>query len=103
MTVPDCQSFMLPLLKIAGDGYEHSNFEAYEILAQQFGLNEAERTELIPSERDRTFDNRVRWACTHLRKALLLSSSENSKFRITERGMKILKENPSHIDYEFLR
>ncbi len=103
MPVPDCQSFMLPLLKIAGDGNEHSNPEVYETLAQQFGLNEADRTELIPSKRDRTFDNRVRWACTHLRKAHLLSSTVNSKFCITERGMKVLKENPAHIDYEFLR
>ena len=94
---------MLPLLIIASDGNEHSNHEVYETLAQQFGLNETDRMERILSDRDRIFDNRVRWACTHLRKAHLLSNTENSKICITERGMKILKENPSHIDYKFLR
>ena len=103
MAIPDRQDFMLPILKIVGDGNEHSNHEVYEILAQQFGLNETDRKERIPSDRDQTFDNRVRFALTDLRKALLLSSPGRSKFRITERGMNVLKENPSHIDYEFLR
>ena len=57
MAIPDRQDFMLPILKIAGDEMEHSNHEVYEILAQQFGLNETDRKERIPSDRDRTFDN----------------------------------------------
>jgi restriction system protein len=33
MAVPDFQSLMLPLLKIAGDGKEHSTSEVIETLA----------------------------------------------------------------------
>jgi restriction system protein len=83
MAVPDYQSIMLPLLKIAGDGNEHSKNEAIERLAQQFGLSENERNEILQSGQ-RKFDNRVSWARTYMQKALLLSSSGRSKFRITE-------------------
>ena len=103
MAIPDRQDFMLPILKIAGDGNVHSNQELYETLAQEFGLTEADRMERIPSNRDKIFNNRVRWACTDLRYALLLRSTRSSKFRITERGMNVLKENPSYIDRKYLK
>jgi restriction system protein len=103
MAIPDRQDFMLPILIIADDGNEHSNQELYETLAQQFRLTEADRKERIPSDRDWTFNNHVRFACTELRKALLLKSTGRSKFRITERGMNVLKENPSYLDREYLK
>ena len=103
MAVPGRQDFLLPILKIAGDGNEHSNQEVYETLAQEFRLTEADRKERIGSDRDWIFNNRVRFACTDLRHALLLSPAARSKFRITERGMNVLKENPSHVDHEYLK
>ena len=103
MAVPDYQSIMLPLLKIAGDGNELSKNETIERLAQQFGLSESERNEMLPSGTQRKFDDRVSWARTYMQKALLLSSSGRSKFRITERGMQVLKENPPTINDKFLR
>ncbi len=103
MAVPDYQSLMLPLLKIAGDGNEHSHNEAIEKLAQQFGLSENDRDELLPSGTQRKFDNRVSWARTYLQKALLLTSPGRSKFQITERGLKVLKEHPAQINVKFLK
>lgn len=103
MAIPHRQDFMLPILKIASDGKQHSNHEVYEMLTQEFGLSETDRMEMIDSNRDRKFDNRVRWAINDLRHAFLLSGTEKSKFRITERGMNVLKNNPSHIDHEFLK
>src|SRR5579859_5533905 len=103
MAVPDFQSLMLPLLKIASDGNEHSTPEVVEILAQKFELNEADRKEMLPSGKQRKFDNRVNWTKTYLQKALLLSSTGRSKFRITERGISVLKNNPIGINVKFLR
>src|SRR5438067_13271224 len=102
MAIPDFQSLMLPLLKIAGDGNEHNTPEVIEILAQQFGLSENDRNEMLPSGKQRKFDNRVNWTKTYLQKALLLSSTGRSRFRITERGSKILKNNPPAINVKFL-
>jgi len=39
MAVPDFQSLMLPLLKLASDGQEHTAAEAVEQLAQAFQLS----------------------------------------------------------------
>src|SRR6266704_409663 len=102
MPVPDFQSLMLPLLKIAGDGNEHTTSEVLESLAQQFGLGEGYRDEMLSSGKQRKFDNRVNWTKTYLQKALLLSSTGRSRFRITERGITILKNNPLTINIKFL-
>ena len=59
MAVPEYQSFMLPLLKIASDGNEHAIDEATEILEQQFNLSDQDSRELLPSGKQRKFENRV--------------------------------------------
>jgi restriction system protein len=66
MPVPDYQSCMLPLLRLASDGQEHTLEEVTESLAKHFQLTAAEREELLPSGREPTFDNRVGWARTYL-------------------------------------
>ncbi len=71
MAVPDFQSFMLPLLKLAADGQEHSLTEAVERLAQEFQLSEEDRGQLLRSGQTRVY-NRVAWTTTYLRKAGLL-------------------------------
>ena len=58
MAVPDFQTIMLPLLKFAGDGREHSTSEAIDALALEFRLSEEDRKELLPSGRQARFDNR---------------------------------------------
>lgn len=65
MAIPDFQSFMLPMLEMAADGREHSLAEARHVLAAHFGLSEEERNELLPSGRQRRFDNRVAWSKVH--------------------------------------
>lgn len=103
MAVPDYQSLMLPLLKLAGDGQEHSKREAIEALAEEFGLTREDREELLPSGRQSTFDNRVGWARTYLKKARLLTYPKRGYFKITERGLNVLEQKPSKINNRFLR
>lgn len=103
MTVPEYQTFMLPLLNLASDQQEHSLTEAYDGMAQQFNISDSERNELLPSGRQSRFDNRVGWARTYLKKADLIESTGRGKFRITKRGLDALKRNPNKIDREFLR
>ena len=102
MAVPDFQSLMLPLLKITGDGNEHTTSEVIETLAQKLGLDEHDRDELLPSGKQRKLDNRVHGTKTYLQKALLLSSTGRSRFRITDRGVTLLKSNPLAINIKTL-
>jgi restriction system protein len=103
MTIPDYQSIMLPLLKFAGDGTEHSLRETIEALADEFDLSDEERKELLPSGQQATFDNRVGWARTYLKKAGLLESTRRGYYQITGRGVGVLKQNPPEITASFLR
>lgn len=103
MAIPDYQTLMLPLLKFIADGREKSLRETIEGLAIEFELTEDERKELLPSGQQSTFDNRVGWARTYMKKAGLVSTTRRGYFKITELGQKILSEKPSKIDVPFLR
>lgn len=102
MAVPDYQAIMLPLLNLAGDGKEHTLRSAIEALGDHFGLSEDERKELLPSGRQATFDNRVGWARTYLKKAGLIESPKRGVLRITKRGKQVLSKHPSSLNVSFL-
>src|SRR5215218_4863246 len=102
MAIPDYQTAMLPLLRLASDGQEHSAREAVEKLADHFDLSEDERKELLPSGGQATFDNRVGWARTYMKKAELLESPRRGYFKITHRRMQVLKQNPDVINNKLL-
>ncbi len=102
MPIPNYQSIMLPLLRIASDGKEHRFREAVEQLAAEFKLTDEERNEMLPSGTAPLFDNRVGWARTYLKHAGLLESPKRGVFRITDRGRTLLNEHPPHIDVALL-
>jgi restriction system protein len=85
-----------------GDGAEHGLAEVIETLGDRLGLSPEDKKELLPSESDVKFDNRVRWAAFYLRKAGLLERTGRGKIRITDRGQKVLKTKPGRIDVNFL-
>jgi restriction system protein len=102
MVVPDYQSIMLPLLKFAANQQEHALRETIEALGNEFGLTDAERDERLPSGRQATFDNRVGWARTYLKKAGLLISARRGYCKITQRGLDVLATQPESITAKFL-
>jgi restriction system protein len=102
MAIPDFQSLMLPLLKVVADGREYCLRDAVELLAQEYQLTDAERQQLLPSGRYPTFDNRIAWAKTYLKKAGLIDQPRRAFFQITERGREVLKSSPGSINMKFL-
>lgn len=102
MGVPDFQSLMLPLLRVAADGEEHSLAETRPLLAAEFGLSEADQAELLPSGRQPRFANRVAWAKVYLQQAGLLLSPRRGHFQISDTGRALLKTPPARIHITFL-
>ena len=103
MAIPDYQSLMLPLLRLAGTSRSDvSTPDAARVLATEFKLTEDERTTLLPSGGTFVFASRVSWACTYLKKAGLLVAPRRGYFRLTARGEKVLSANPRQIDNDFL-
>jgi len=102
MAIPPYHAFMLPLLRIAGDGQEHRVDDCLEELASQFRLSAEELRELLPSGKQTVIYSRVGWAKTYLVKARLFESPSRGKFKITDRGREVLRANPDHVDAHFL-
>lgn len=98
MTIPDYQTLMLPLLRIARDGLERRFRDAVEVLAEEFALTDEERNVMLPSGTAPLFDNRVGWARTYLKQAALLQSRKRGFFQITTRGLELLAKQPPRID-----
>ena len=102
MSIPDYERMMLPLLRFYGDKQEHSMREAIEYMSQLFRLSEEEK------RRQAIID-----AIQHLEWAGLLESTKRGffertfktkrgNFRITNRGLEVLKQNPSEISMRYL-
>lgn len=103
MAIPDFQTIMLPLLNYASDEKEHTLRDTYEFLADYFKLTQEERQTLNSYGNQKVFMNRIGWAKTHLFKAGLLDSPRRSIFKISERGKKVLANNPQQINMNFLK
>lgn len=101
MPIPDFQTLMLPVLRLA-DGGEVRAADAVDRLSDAFHLTAEERADLLPSGRQVKIANRVHWAVTYLVKAGLLSRPRRGVFALTERGRAVLIEPPERIDIPFL-
>ena len=89
---PTYNQLTLPLLQHIADGKIHTLKETTHALAAYLAL-ELESTRLA---------ERVSWAKTYLKQAGLLQSMGWGKFRITQRGVDVLKAQPTHINRRFL-
>jgi restriction system protein len=101
--IPTYEEIMLPLLKLLRDNEEHSLQEADDILSNQFKLTESEKRELLPSGQQPVFRNRLGWARTYMKKAGLIETTKRAHFKISDRGLALLNENPKEINSEFLK
>ena len=100
MPIPDYQTLMLPVLKRAAN----SSIRIPEIddqVADEFGLSEEERLQMLPSGRQRLLHNRMHWAKFYLSKAGLVIS-EGGRFISSDAGTDLIAQNLPRIDNEVL-
>ena len=71
MAIPDYQSLMLPVLKVAAEGETRVPVAASAI-TDLLNIPENERDELLPSGRQRILHNRIHWAKFYMSKAGLI-------------------------------
>ena len=102
MAIPDYQTLMLPVLRLA-TREEMKIGDVVEMLSNQFSLVDAERSELLPSGKQTIIANRTHWAKTYLKQAGLVTPTRRGFFRISDLGKSVLDRNPSRIDIAYLR
>lgn len=101
MAIPDYQSLMLPILKLAAQGEFSVPMAAVEI-AKSHGLSDAESEEMLPSGKQRLLHNRIHWAKFYLTKAGLLEIPKRGRFTVTETGKQLLNRPPAVLNTKYL-
>jgi restriction system protein len=96
MAIPDYQTLMLPLLKRTTNG-DVSVPEIRSRIADEFGLTQEEREQLLKSGTQRVLDNRLHWARIYLAEAGMLANPKRGRFVATELGKALLARNPEAI------
>jgi restriction system protein len=99
--IPDYQTLMLPVLRCAA-GKETRVADVADLIADELGLTQAERDELLPSGRQRLLHNRIHWAKFYMSKAGLIASPARGRFVATEKGRALLATSPERIDVALL-
>lgn len=102
MAIPDYQSLMLPVLRLAAEG-ETRVPEAAEKLADELGLSADEREEMLPSGRQRLLHNRLHWAKFYMSKAGLIDSPARGRFVASALGRALLETNPVSVNVDTLK
>lgn len=103
MSVPDFQSFLLPVLEIFADGRIHSVDECRTIIKTKLNISDEDAQELLPSGTDTRLRNRVYWALVYFNHALVLDKPEKMSYQITDRGRELLNSHPNAITRKMLR
>jgi hypothetical protein len=101
MAVPDFQTLMLPVLRLAAAG-EIRIAECAARIGTEFHLSEADVAELLPSGKQTRFKNRLNWAKSYLGQAGLIETTKRGYFRATQAGRDVLQSGVSKIDKSYL-
>ena len=102
MAVPKYYEMHVPFLQFLADGNVHTLKELKGKMQAYFQLSDEEIQEMLPSNRQTVFLNRIGWARTYLKKAGLIDSPARGSYVLTIDGRKVLNENPSLIDVDYL-
>ena len=97
MLIPDHQTLMLPVLRLAAVG-ERRVADVAERIADELHLSQEERETLLPSGRQRVLNNRIHWAKFYMSKAGLIFSPGRGRFAVTDEGRKLLASGPDQIN-----
>lgn len=93
MAIPKYNEMYNAFLECLKDKNIHTLKEIKQILIDVFKLSEEDLNQMLPSGRQRVFDNRLGWCRAYLKKANLITSPKKAQVRITERGMTLLLSN----------
>lgn len=101
-SIPTWDQFMAPSLRVLSDGEIHRARDVCNAAADELGVPEEQRAELIPSGQPR-YQNRGLWALSYLYRAKAVERPVRGQYRITDRGRRLLAEHPAGITEKDLR
>ena len=93
MAIPKYFEMYRAFLECLKDGKIHKFKEIKNTVIEVFQLSENDISEMLPSGKQRVFDNRIGWCRTYLKKANLIESPARAQFLITKDGLDLLSKN----------
>lgn len=101
--IPNFELFIRPVLECATEGEVHIR-DVEARVAEKLGLSQNEREELVPSGKQTRLFNRVSWAKTYLKQAVLVKATKRrGYFVITDRGRQALTDSSATINFDYLK
>ena len=102
MSIPDYQTLLLPLLRLAVANEAKTLIEAERLLADEFALSQAERSARLPSGQQTVLRNRIGWASFYLTRAELLIKPKRGVFFATDAGRRLVESGKRELSVEDL-
>src|SRR5712672_4574108 len=93
---------MRPALVAIDGGEPKSQAQIRDIVASAVGVSDEDRQVMLPSGNQAIFANRVAWAITHMAQAGLILRPERGRYVLSQRGKKVLQDNPERVDLTVL-
>ena len=102
MSIPLFEHFLLPELKLMGDGEERHRREIFDCLDKEFQFSEEDKKQKYEKSGVYKLDGRMDWALRYLKHADLLENTVRGYFKITEKGQEVLKKHPNILNKEII-
>lgn len=101
MSVPTYDQFIEPILRYLATQPDGAvTRDVYEAVAQSVNLSEEARAELLPSQTQQVYKNRIGWAHDRLKRAGLSSSARRGLWCLTEEGVRFAQQHPAPLSAE---
>lgn len=102
MSVPDYQTLMRPVLEVLLDGEERALPAIRSMVANRLHLTDSDLRELVPSGQKPLYHDRISWAISYLKQAGLLERPRRGVYRLSSRGVDVLRSHPGRVNNELL-
>ncbi|MFV0140444.1 restriction endonuclease [Empedobacter falsenii] len=99
MSIPKYNEIQLPVLRILSEGKTLKLKDFIEPIANEFSLTNDEINEMYPSGNGHVFYDRISWALSYLNMAGLLDKPGRGLFKISEKGLDVLKTPDKVVSY----
>lgn len=101
MTIPTYDLFIEPVLRFLATRPNGALArEVYEAAADAMQLNDEERAEMLPSQTQQVYKNRIGWAHDRLKRAGLSSSAKRGLWCLTDKGQAFAASNPKPLSVD---
>lgn len=95
--MPNWEGFMIPTLQVMSDGVVRHWREFQPLVADQMGLTQEQRQEMVPSGTQNKYENRIGWGVSFLTNVGALERPKRGHYTITEAGKQLIPMFPNGV------